>query len=159
MPTGVKVISVLCYITAVFILLDSLLIIIPWKLNLGLLDYLILKVWFLLQTFMLNGIPLLSPPVVSSLMVLKIIFFGLGVLGVFIGHGLWKGQKWSRITTIVFAILGIFGSLYYFISMLIYLKYVTWDISSVSAFIKLAASLLIGGYLAFAREVKEAFAQ
>ncbi len=69
-----------------------------------------------------------------------IVLLLFAVLFFFVGKGLWMGQNWARIVVIVFSCLGILGSLSPF-------KIVT-----------LVIHLVIGGYLLFAPEVKEAFA-
>ena len=43
--------------------------------------------------------------------VLGIVFVALSVLNYFIARGLWNGQNWARIITIVFAALGIVSAL------------------------------------------------
>lgn len=88
-PLGIKIISILYYIGAVFAVISGIIVIAGGS--------------FLSNLF---GI------VLTSLSILIAIFaFGFAVLGFFIGKGLWKGQSWARIVAIIFAILGVIGGL------------------------------------------------
>lgn len=130
-PTGVKIISVIYYIGAVFGILLGLLFFV----GAGYLDSIA------------DQIPLLGA-IGSGLFVIGgIIFIGLGILGFFVGRGLWKARPWARIVVIIFAGL---GSLMSIISMI--------QVSIVNNIIGLVIQLVIGGYLLFNNSVKEAFA-
>ena len=125
-PTGVKIISVLYYIGAVIeLLLGIALIFFAGALK--------TKIQFLafLGPFLIVG---------------GIIFIGLAVLSFFVGRGLWKGQKWSRIVAIVFAVIGV---------LLTVLGMVQGQIAS--NIVSLLVSGGIGGYLLFSSDVKTAF--
>ena len=125
-PTGVKVISVLYYIGAVFELIFGILLFV----GSGTLKT---KVPFLafLGPFLIIG---------------GIVLVGLAVLSFFVGRGLWKGQKWSRIVAIVFAVLGV---------LLAIVGMVQGSIAS--NIVGLVVSAAIGGYLLFSSDVKAAF--
>ena len=84
-PTGVKIISVLYYIGAVFELIFGILLFV----GSGAIKS---KVPFLafLGPFLIIG---------------GIVLVGLAVLSFFVGMGLWKGRNWSRIVAIIFAVL------------------------------------------------------
>ncbi|MFX0212154.1 MAG: hypothetical protein ACFFDT_39640 [Candidatus Hodarchaeota archaeon] len=130
MPTGIKIISVLYYIGAVLSLLFGILLLI----GAGAISTLVTE------------IPLLGFLGAGFLTVIAIIMIALAVLGFFIGRGLWKGQNWARIVAIIFAILG-------FISAIINLISAQWG-----SIISLVINGLIGYYLLFSKNVKEAFA-
>jgi len=142
MPTGVKVISVLYYIGAAFSFLFGLLLIVGGV---------------FIGAILGETLASLSALGSGLFIVLGIALLGFGVLDIFIGRGLWKGQNWTRIAAIVFAILGVFGGINSLISGLTNFQTIG-AFSIFVAFVQLAVSLLIGGYLAFAHEVKEAFA-
>ena len=86
-PTGVKIISVLYYIGAVFEVIFGILL-------------------FVGAGALKAKIPFLAV-IGPFLIVGGIILIGLAVLSFFVGRGLWKGQKWSRIVAIIFAALGL----------------------------------------------------
>lgn len=143
MPIGVKVISVLYYIGAAFSFLFGLLFIVGGAFIGGILGEK-LAAWGTIGS--------------SIFIILGIAMLGFGVLDIFIGRGLWKGQNWARIAAIVLAIFGILGGLTSLVSGLTNFQTIG-AFSIFFAFVQLAVSLLIGGYLALAQEVKEAFAQ
>jgi len=130
-PTGVKVIAVLYYIGAV----------------LGVIFGLLFLVGAGLMGSIANQIPLLGALGGALFVVGGIILIGLGVLGFFVGRGLWKAKPWARIVAIIFAALGILMAV---ISM------VQGNIAS--NIFNLVIQLVIGGYLLFSNSVKEAFA-
>ena len=142
MPTGVKVISVLYYIGAAFSFLFGLLLIVGGA---------------FIGAILGETLASLSALGSGLFIVLGIALLGFGVLDIFIGRGLWKGQNWTRIAAIVFAIFGVLGGINSLISGLTNFQTIG-AFSIFVAFVQLAVSLLIGGYLAFAHEVKEAFA-
>ena len=125
-PTGVKVISVLYYIGAVFELIFGILLFV----GSGTLKSKIPFLAFLGPFLIIGGIVLV----------------GLAVLSFFVGRGLWKGQKWSRIVAIVFAVLGV---------LLAIVGMVQGQIAS--NIIGLVISAAAGGYLLFSSDVKAAF--
>ncbi len=142
MPIGVKVISVLYYIGAAFSFLFGLLFIVGGA---------------FIGAILGEKLAALGTIGSSVFIILGIAMLGFGVLDIFIGRGLWKGQNWARIAAIVLAIFGILGGLTSLVSGLSNLQ-ITGAFSIFFAFVQLAVSLLIGGYLAFAHEVKEVFA-
>ena len=126
-PTGVKVISVLYYIGAVF------------------------EVIFGILLFVGSGTLKTKVPILAFLgpflIVGGIILIGLAVLSFFVGRGLWKAQKWSRIVAIVFSVIGVLFAV---------LGIAQGQIAS--NVIGLVISAAIGGYLLFSSGVKAAFA-
>ena len=158
MPTGVKVISVLYYIGAAFSFIFGLLFIVGGA-------FIRATVSFLFGLLFIGGGVILGGTLAALgalgsglFIVLGIALLGFGVLDIFIGRGLWKGQNWTRIAAIVFAIFGVLGGINSLISGLTNFQ-IIGAFSIFVAFVQLAVSLLIGGYLAFAHEVKEAFVQ
>ena len=125
-PTGVKVISVLYYIGAVFELIFAVLLFV----GSGALKS---KVPFLafLGPFLIVG---------------GVILLGLAVLSFFVGKGLWKGQKWSRMVAVIFAALG---------ALLSIVGMIQGQIAS--NIVGLVISAGIGAYLLFSSSVKSAF--
>ncbi len=129
-PTGVKIISILYYISAV----------------LGV----------LLTIFLFAGIAFLSTlfPFLTAIsawgyglvIFSAILALGFSALSFFIARGLWKLKNWARMLAIVFAGLGVLGGLYSLFSGF-----------SFSMVIELAVQAAIGGYLLFAKEAKRAF--
>ena len=128
-PTGVKVISVLYYIGAGFGLLFGLLFLV----GSGFIGTIASKISLL-------GV--LGP---GLFIVVGIILIGLGVLGIFIGRGLWKGKNWARIVAVIFAVLGILSELFSVFK------------GGYSSLFGLLINLIIGGYLLFNSAIKTAF--
>ncbi|MBP7708578.1 hypothetical protein KA107_02740 [Candidatus Pacearchaeota archaeon] len=97
-PTGVKILSVLAYIGAVLSLVVGLAMIFG-------------------ASFISSLIPAGTLPMMGGLLVgAGLIFAGiiavlLAILDYFVGRGLWNGQNWARILVLIFAVLGILGSL------------------------------------------------
>jgi|SRR3989344_149147 len=131
-PTGVKIISVLYYIGAVFGLLFGILFIV----GAGFIGSIA------------SQIPLIGALGAGLFIVGGIIMIVFGILGFFIGRGLWKGRNWARIVAIIFACLGILIAI---ISMI--------QGSIISNIFSLVINGIIGGYLLFSSKVKEAFAR
>ncbi len=128
-PVGVKIIAVLYYIGAVLALLFGILTFVGAG---------------TLQTA-LAAVPFLA--IFSGLIiVLGIILIGFGVLGFFIGRGLWKAQNWARILVIIFAALGVLMAI---------IAMVGGNIAG--NIVSLIINGLIGGYLLFSQKVKAAF--
>ena len=125
-PTGVKVISVLYYIGAVFELIFGILLFV----GSGALKAKVPLLAFLGPFLIIGGIVLV----------------GLAVLSFFVGRGLWKGQKWSRIVAIIFAALG---------ALLSIVGMIQGQIAS--NIVGLVISAGIGAYLLFSSSVKSAF--
>ena len=126
-PTGVKVISVLYYIGAVFELIIAVLL-------------------FVGSGAIKTQVPLLA--VLGPFLIIGgIILIGLAVLSFFVGRGLWKGQKWSRIVAIIFAVIGVLFAI---------LGMVQGQVAQ--NILGLVISGAIGGYLLFSGDVKSAFA-
>ena len=128
-PVGVKVISILYIIGAVISVIAGVSLFFGSSALAG-----------LLGTFgsVLGG----------ALFVVGIILVGVGVLGFFIGRGLWKGKNWARITAIVLALIG-------FVLTLIAVIGGSLVVGNV---ISLVVDGVIAGYLLFSKSVKQAFA-
>ena len=125
-PTGVKIISVLYYIGAVFELIFAVLL-------------------FVGSGALKNKVPFLAF-LGPFLIVGGVILLGLAVLSFFVGKGLWKGQKWSRIVAIIFAALG---------ALLSIVGMIQGQIAS--NIVGLVISAGIGAYLLFSSSVKSVF--
>jgi len=129
-PTLVKVISILYYVMAGFLL--------------------ILGLAFLFAGGYLSSI-LQSIPILNILGLLgsaMFVFAGIvmilfGIFDFFIGKGLWNTKNWARILVIVLAILGILASLS--------------SLTTVFGIVDLLFNLGVGGYLLFSKEAKKAF--
>ncbi|MEK6885581.1 MAG: hypothetical protein AABX17_01290 [Nanoarchaeota archaeon] len=97
-PVGVKVLSILAYIGAAFAALIGVMMIAGSGFFSSLLSaipgYAEIATWGAIA-FILMGLMIIA----------------CGVLDYFIGRGLWNGRNWARILLLVFAVLGILGSL------------------------------------------------
>jgi len=130
-PTGVKIISILYYIGAAFSVIFGVLFFVGAR-AIG---------------FIANQIPLLGLPGAGFFIVIGTILIGLGVLCIFIGRGLRKGQSWARIVAIILACLGIL------------LRIIGMTQGNISSnIVGLVINLVVGGYLLFSKAVKGAFA-
>ena len=127
-PTGVKIISVLYYIGAAIELLAAILL-------------------FVGAGTIASKIPIIGAIGAGLFAVLGVVLIGIAVLSFFVGRGLWKAQKWSRIVAIIFAVIGVLFAV---------LGMVQGKIAS--NVISLIISAAIGGYLLFSNDVKAAFA-
>ncbi len=127
-PTGVKIISVLYYIGAAFELLLAIAL-------------------FIGAGTIASKIPLIGALGSGLFIIAGVVLIGLAVLSFFVGRGLWKAQKWSRIVAIIFAVLGV---LFAVIGMI--------QGQVASNIISLVISGAVGGYLLFSSSVKAAFA-
>ena len=126
-PTGVKVISILYYISS----------------GLGIIFGLI----FLFGAGLIASlIPILGFLGGGIFVIIAIIVMGMSVLSFFIGRGLWKAQKWARIIAIVFSGISAVLSIITFVQG-----------SFANGIINLAISGIIGGYLLFNKKVKQIF--
>lgn len=128
-PTGVKVISILYYIGAAFLAIGGLISILGGG----------------LISSLLSDIPGLGLIGGAFFVILGIFFIAIGVLYFFIGRGLWKAQSWARIVAIIFATLGVLGSIFSLFS------------GSLFSIVWLIIYGFILWYLAFSEEVKKAF--
>jgi uncharacterized membrane protein (DUF2068 family) len=129
-PTGVKIISVLGYIGAVFLALFGLLFLVASG-SMGALA---------------AQIPVLATLGAGLFVVAGLVMIAFGVLSFFVARGLWKGSNWARIVTIIFSALGV---LFAVIGM-----FKTGVTSNLFSFI---VNGVIGYYLLFSRNVKKAF--
>ena len=130
-PTGVKIVSILYYIS----------------MSLGILFAIFLFAGF---AFLSTLMPFLTT--ISAIGYILVIFCAIMVLAfsVFsflIARGLWKLKNWARMVAIVFAGLGVLGALGSFASGF-----------SFGIVIELLIQAAIGGYLLFSKEAKRAFA-
>ena len=83
-PTGVKIISVLGYIGAVFGVIFGLLFLVASG-SMGALA---------------SQLPIIGALGAGLFVVGGLVMIALGVLGFFVARGLWKGSNWARIITI-----------------------------------------------------------
>jgi len=130
-PVGVKVLAILQYIGAGFMVLFGL--------------FFIFGANFIVQLFETTEFSLSGA---SALFIfIGVVFIGIAVLYFFLAKGLWTGQNWARITSVVFLCFGVLSAL---ISLL--------TINPV-ALVSLAFNGFFAGYLLFNKEVKEVFEQ
>lgn len=100
---------------------------------------------FIIAGSKLADIPILS--IFSGLVFAAVIgFIAMAILDFFLGRGLWRAQKWARIVVIILAILAFIGAV---------INLVRGQLNSI---ISLVVTAIIGGYLLFSKEVKQAFA-
>ncbi len=131
-PTGVKVIAILNYIVAGLLIITSLAFIVGGS--------------FIGSIFTNTELGPFGAIGGGLFIFIGLIFLAFAVLAIFIGRGLWKGQNWARIVSLVFAVLGILFGLLSLIS------------GEFSVIISLAINGLILWYLGFNKDVKAAFA-
>ena len=81
-----------------------------------------------------------------TLMIAGVAVFALGILGMFIAYGLWKGKNWARILAIIFMFLGVISNI---VAMT--------QGSYISPAIGIIVDLAIISYLMFSSSVKAAF--
>ncbi|MFH1503258.1 MAG: DUF2127 domain-containing protein [Candidatus Diapherotrites archaeon] len=128
-PAGVQIISILVYIVSILSALMGLL-------------FLIYGIAF--SDLLIETLGELGPGIL-------IVFGGfllcIGVLGIFVGRGLWKRQNWARITAITLLCITIILSIY---SLLV-------GGSIVGNLIAIVISGVIAGYLIFSKEAGKAF--
>ncbi len=101
-PVVVSILAVLAYIGAVFSLLGG----IAMLFGSAFLGAMLAK--------LIPSMAMLATAGTVLLIVLGIIFIGLAVLDYFVGKGLWNGKNWARILVIIFAALGVLGSIWPF---------------------------------------------
>ena len=130
-PTGVKVISILYYIGAVFSAIIGILFIV----GAGMIESIA------------SQVPFIGEIGAGLFIVAGIIMIGLGILSFFVGKGLWRGKSWARIIVIVFSCLGVLMAI---------LSMAQGDVAG--NIFNLLLNGVIGGYLWFNDGVKKAFA-
>jgi hypothetical protein len=159
-PLGVKILSILNYVSAAFGLLLSLF-------------FLLMGIYFISNPAIIKDIEAASiasstplPFPATSLAIIFIVFaiflLILTVLSFFIGRGLWKGQNWARIAEIVFSVLGIVSGIFSLISDLVNMFTNPSGITNIltniaTTIVSLAINLLIVGYLLLNQEAKRFF--
>ena len=132
-PTGVKIIGILYYISA-------------GMLTLGALSILFFGMKILES---LSGIlSTLGSLGFAIAVVVSIIMLGFALLDFFIGRGLFKLKNWARIVVIIFSIIG------FLLTLIGIGQAAIWF-----TLIGLILNGLVGGYLIFSKTVKAAFAQ
>ena len=129
-PVGVKIISILYYIGAVF----------------GIITGLLFFAGAGMMGSIADQIPLFEVIGVGLFIIGGIIMLGLSVLGFFVGRGLWKARPWARIVAIIFACMGVLAAITGMVQG-----------SITSNVFSLVVNLIIGGYLLFSVSVKESF--
>ncbi|HLC62894.1 MAG TPA: DUF2127 domain-containing protein [Candidatus Nanoarchaeia archaeon] len=128
-PLGVKIISVIYWISAGLLAL------------LGLLMMLFSSSINEVLSLMLIGLPS------WAFIVLGLFLVGLGILSFFIARGLWKGRQWAFTLAILFAVLGIINDIVNLI-----LGKINWQL-----IIGLVFNVIVFSYLAFNKDVRKAF--
>ena len=128
-PTLVKVIAVLYYIAAAILILGGI------------------GAFIGSAAFgsIFEAIPGASLFGAGMMIVLGIFLIAFAVLDFFIGRGLWKAQKWSRIVVIIISALAVISGI---MSL----------VQGEGGIISLLVQAAIGGYLLFSKSVKAAFA-
>lgn len=133
-PTGVKVLSVLGYISAVATLLLAIIFFMGSAF-----------VGDIIQKMQAEGVVLPAMFGAGLFVALGIFFLGCAILDFFLARGLWKGQNWARIFVLILFSLSALGNL----------------ISIIGGDFRNIVGLLITGfviwYLGFNKEVKAAF--
>jgi len=84
------------------------------------------------------------------LIILAIFFLILGIIGIFVGWGLWKGKNWARIAYIIIGTLGLLISL----TSTIMSPTIT---SILTGIVGMVLPILIISYLLFSKKVKSYF--
>ncbi len=131
LPLGVKIISILTYISAAILLIGGIVLIAGSAAIAG---------------FLVQIMPILVSVGASLFIVLGIVLIAFAVLDFFIARGLWKLQNWARIVTIVFSVLGILSALNVILGGQIF-----------NGLINLIINGVIVWYLGFNARVKQAF--
>ncbi|MBS3080320.1 DUF2127 domain-containing protein [Candidatus Pacearchaeota archaeon] len=90
-PVGVKVISVVYWITSALMIIGGISLIVGKEL-------------------LIEINPILTA-YTSLLTLMAFIIIAIGILEIFIGIGLWKRKSWARITAIILSIIGILAAL------------------------------------------------
>ena len=131
-PAGVQVISVLYYISAVLCVLLGLLLVIGAN---------------TIVSFLVSSAPELESIITGGVIIaMGIIFIAVSVLAFFVGRGLWKLKPWARILAIILAAIWLIYTVYAMIRSFAFMQ-----------IINIIINLVVGGYLLFGEEVKEAF--
>ena len=93
---------------------------------------------------------------------ITLILIALAIFGIFVGRGLWKKRGWARIAAITFHCLVVFIVIYLIVNIFAILeraggiaenKVIWWIMGLIVSII----NLIIAGYLAFSKAVKNAF--
>ncbi len=134
---GIKIISVLYFISSALMLIYGMLLLIGSNPSLAFKANLLLSYLTYFNTFLSIGINL-----IGFIRLNKVVLIGLSILNFIVGLGLWKRQEWARIGGTVFAILGALLS----IGLISEGNY--------SYFIGLIINLCISGYLVFSNDTK-----
>ena len=129
LPIGVQIISVLTYIVSILSALAGIL-------------FIIFGAYF--SDLVIEALGDLGPGIIIFTGALMLC---LGALGIFVGNGLWKRKIWARITAIILLGLTIIISVYN----------LAGKGSVVGNIIIILLSGVIGTYLIFSKEAKEAF--
>lgn len=149
-PKGLKIISILYYVIGILMLLGGVI-------GIGVLLYYIQKITGGFSNFIDNfRLLFFFNPTINLLFVVIIALLITGSLFLFIGRGLKKKQKWSRIVAIILAFISILEG----VDFLIYIFTTENSLSFtqyVIRFIPITFNLIVGGYLLFNKEVKEVF--
>jgi hypothetical protein len=127
LPVGVQIISVLYYIGAVLGVVFGLLFVSA-------------------SGYLASMIPELAGLGAGLFVFLGILLIGVGVLGFFVGRGLWGLKPWARIFAIILAALGILSAIYSMITNF-----------SFGNIVSILIHGFIGYYLLLNKEAKRAF--
>ena len=134
-PIGVKIISILGYLSAVFGVIMSILLVTREG----------------VYTYMSNIIPFSGLYLSFAFFLDSLVFMIFGILAFFIAMGLWKAKSWARTIAIIISFLRT-------IIALIFLTLTDLPIVAISLIIGIVINLIISFYLMFDKNVKNAFA-
>lgn len=129
-PTGVKVLAVLGYIGAGFLILFGLLSIIFAS---------------FMSSFVAENAQGELALSTGFFLIIGIFLLLMGAVNIFISRGLWKGRNWARIVIIIFSIIG-------FVSAI--LSLFMGDLTSI---ISLVINGIVAAYLLFNKKVNKCF--
>ena len=139
---GVKIISVLYFISSVLELIYGVLLFIGSIPSLAPKANILLYYLAYLNPFLSVGVNL-----IGFIMLNVIVLIGLAILNFFVARGLWKRQDWARTGGIIFSILGSLLSIGLISRGNVIYIYI----------IGLVVNLGIGGYLMLSNDIKSAF--
>lgn len=141
-PIGVKILAILGYIFSIISLVIGIL---SWIVSIGLI---------------MNPAPVILPPdfpqefvdlfsnnLVPLLVTMGFVFVVLGLIGIFVSRGLWKGRNWARVLVVIFAVFGIISNI---------IELVTGNLSAI---VSLAINLVVVWYLLVNKQAQKYFAR
>jgi len=151
MPFGVKLLSVLSYISAGILFIYGLIYVFLEITLLAFKNTIVNRIGAVAvnKSISISATDLNQGAQTTELLFLAgiIIFIGLAVLLLFVGRGLWKGRNWSRILLIVLSVILVVLTLIYLAS----------GYSLLVSLLILVINIWIAGYLLLSEKAKTAF--